>query len=109
MAVKRTQNWEASDFCREFKKIAVTSPDEMFREKFGALAAELEPLEREFIREKFGCGGNMDAVLEEMQHIAARSGYCSKPRGFERDCQTLYQEVDQAIAHLRSLREGCFV
>jgi hypothetical protein len=109
MVPKRTANWDAGDFYQEFRKLARNSTNEVFREKFNALAVELEPLGREFIREQVGCGRNLDSVLEEVQLIAARSGYCDEPRGFDQECEALYRDVDRAISDLRSLREGCFV
>jgi hypothetical protein len=109
MVAKRTENWDAGDFYREFRKVASQASDEVFREKFNALAVELEPLGREFIIGKVGCGRNLDSVMEEVQAIGARSGYCEKPRGFERECQSLYHEVDKTITDLRALREACFL
>jgi len=66
MVPKRTENWDAGDFYREFRKLASEATDGIFREKFNALAVELEPLGREFIVEKIGCGRNLDSVIEKV-------------------------------------------
>jgi hypothetical protein len=109
MMNKRMENWDAADFGRHFRGRAETSPDAAFKEKFGALAAALEPMGREFCRETAACGKNLTSVMEELQAIAGREGYCERPRGFESECDTLYQEVDRAISHVGSLRDVCFL
>jgi hypothetical protein len=109
MVPKRTENWDTGDFYREFRKLASEAKEGVFSDKFNALAKELEPLGREFIIEKVGCGRKLDSVMEQIQLIRARSGYCRKPRGFEAECGSLYSDVDKAIMDLRALREVCFV
>jgi len=109
MATNRFAKWDASDYQQEFRRLASTSTDSLFREKFNALADQLEPLGREFIRETADCGHDLSAVMEELQGIAARDRYCNRPRGFEHDCETLYRDVDRAIDHVRDVRSCCFV
>lgn len=109
MATNRFANWEASDYQREFRRMATETNDRQFREKFGALASQLEPMGREFIRETASCGHDLGAVMQELQGIAARERYCSRPRGFEQECESLYRDVDQAIEHVREVRSCCFV
>jgi len=105
----RFANWEASDYQREFRRLATQSSDSMFQEKFHALADQLEPLDREFIRETASCGHDLSAVMEELQGIAGRDRYCDRDRGFEHECETLYADVDRAIDHVREVRSCCFV
>lgn len=109
METNRFASWEAADYQREFRRMARNSGDEAFRDKFHALADELEPLGREFIRETAACGHDLGEVLEELQGIAARERYCDRPRGFEQECETLYREVDRAIGRVREVRGCCFV
>jgi len=109
MATNRFANWEAADYQREFRRLAGEAGDDRFREKFHALADQLEPLGREFIRETATCGHDLSAVMAELQGIAARERYCNRPRGFERECDTLYGDVDRAIEHVREVRSCCFV
>jgi hypothetical protein len=109
MATNRFANWEASDYQSEFRRLAGASSDAAFREKFNALADQLEPLGREFIRESASCGHDLSAVMDELQGIAARERYCDRPRGFERECEILYGDVERAIQHVQEVRTCCFV
>lgn len=109
MVTKRMEKWEVSDFQHEFRTLAEQSSDETFREKFRALADELEPFGREFIRENAGCGRDLSAMVEELHGIAARDRYCDRDRGFEGECRSLYHDVDRAMEHARQLRSACFV
>ena len=104
----RFANWDAADYQHEFRRLAAEATDPLFREKFNALADQLEPLGREFIRETAYCGHDLSAVMEELQAIAARDRYCHRPRGFERECDTLYRDVDRAIERVREVRGCCF-
>jgi hypothetical protein len=47
--------------------------------------------------------------MGELQTLAGRAGYCRRPRGFERECDDLFHEVDEVIGRIASLRETCFV
>jgi hypothetical protein len=102
-------SWDAADFGRHFRNVASSSPDETFRQKFGALGAQVEAMDAEFCRETANCGRNLASVMGELESIAGREGYCTYPRGYERDCDALYQDVDRAISHVGSLRETCFI
>ncbi|MBI5439760.1 MAG: hypothetical protein HY900_00960 [Deltaproteobacteria bacterium] len=105
----RMEEWDASDFYKEFHAAATSSPDEAFRRKFDTLAKELEPFDREFFRETSRCGRDLGSVMEGLKDIAGRAGYCRRPRGFEQSCEHLFQEVDETIGRIRALRETCFV
>ncbi|MDW7712172.1 MAG: hypothetical protein SCH98_17030 [Deferrisomatales bacterium] len=109
MVTKRREDWDAGDFHGEFRSLAQSSSEETFRGKFHALADELEPLGREFVRETVGCGREMSAVMEELHGIASRDRYCDRDRGFRQECESLYQDVDRAIEHVREMRGACFV
>ncbi|MBI5015530.1 MAG: hypothetical protein HZB55_08555 [Deltaproteobacteria bacterium] len=109
MTNRRMQDWEAGDFSQHFRKLAAASKEKQFQERFAALAGALEPLDREFFRETARCGRDLTAVVENLQRIAGREGYCDRPRGFDTDCEVLYRDVDHVIARVGSLREGCFV
>lgn len=107
MAV-RTEDWDASDFYVAFRDAAKTAKDDRFREKFNALADAIEPLQREFEKETVRCGKGTASLLEDLQWIAAKMGYCSAPRGFEKECEELYDRLGQAIGKVESLRGSCF-
>ncbi len=109
MATKRMENWDAGDFSRSFRSAASDSLDSLFKEKFAALANALEPMGREFCKETVSCGRSLASTMEDVQSIAARGGYCSSPRGFEKDCESLYHDVDQTISKIESLRDKCFL
>ena len=109
MATKRMENWDAGDFCKNFRHEAQSSSDDLFREKLNALADAIEPMNREFCEETVRCGRDLSSVMEELQSIAARMGYCSKPRGFGRDCASLYDDMKETIRHVETLRSACFV
>lgn len=109
MKNKRTENWDAGDFGRHFRGRAAASSDGAFREEFARLAETLEPMDREFCRETAKCGRDLSSVIEELEEIAGREGYCERPRGFEAECGGLYQDVDRAIAHIAHVREECFL
>lgn len=109
MVTKRMESWEVSDFQHEFRSLAEKSSDETFRTKFSALADELEPFGREFIHESAGCGHDLSAMVEELHGIAARDRYCDRDRGFQKECESLYHDVDRAVGHAQQLRSTCFV
>jgi hypothetical protein len=108
MASKRMENWDAGDFSKSFRIAAQKSENEMFREKFHALADALEPMDREFIHETVSCGIDLGDVMKEVQDIASRMGYCNHERGFEHTCEEIYQSVDRVVDHVVSLRGECF-
>ena len=108
MATTRMESWDVGDFHNEFRSLARKSSDEVFCEKFNALADELEPLGREFMRETAGCGRDLSAVVEELHGIAAKDRYCDRDRGFGQECESLYRDVDRAIEHVREVRGACF-
>lgn len=109
MVAKRMESWDAGDFGRCFRGAAARSTDDTFRKTFSALAETLEPMDREFCKETVGCGRNLSAVLDEVQSIAARMGYCERPRGFEGDCRQLYQDVARVTDRVEALRQSCFL
>ncbi len=109
MATKRMEQWEVGDFQHEFRNLARSSSDEAFCGKFHALADELEPFGREFIRETAGCGRDLGALVEELHGIAARDRYCDRDRGFDQECESLYRDVDRTIEHVRQVRGACFM
>ncbi len=108
MTSKRTEQWDLGDFQGEFRHLAERSKDGTFREKFGALADALEPMTREFVRETWGCGHDLGALLGDLSEIAARDRYCDRPRGFEETCGSLYGDVDAAIRKAEEFRNCCF-
>ena len=108
MAV-RMEDWDPSDFYVAFQDAAKKAREEKFRKKFEALAAAIEPLQREFERETVKCGAGTVSLMEDLQWIAAKMGYCEAPRGFEKECEQLYERVGQAIDKVTRLRESCFL
>ncbi|MEW6488254.1 MAG: hypothetical protein AB1578_10130 [Thermodesulfobacteriota bacterium] len=106
---KRMEDWDAGQFYAAFHGAAEKAADAKFREKFEALAKAIEPLQREFARQTAKCGPEIGSLMEDLQWIAAKMGYCEKPRGFERECEDLYRRLCQAIAKVNSLRDTCFV
>lgn len=109
MVSKRFTEWEAGDFARHFREAARGTDVEDFRERFGGLAEELEPLDREFLRETAACAVGLGRMMAQMQEIAAREGYCERERGFQGECSDLYGRVEEAAASVKELRERCFV
>lgn len=109
MTTKRMENWDAGDFARDFLRAAESSPDRAFKAEFTELGRTLSELDSEFCRETVGCGKRLSSAMEELQSIAGRMGYCSRPRGFETDCSALYGQVRETVGHLEALRERCFL
>ncbi|MDF1554838.1 MAG: hypothetical protein P1P84_17340 [Deferrisomatales bacterium] len=108
MASRRMENWDAGEFSRSFRDAAEHSEDPRFREKFYALAAALEPMDREFIHETVSCAVDLGEVMTEVRDIASRMGYCSHQRGFEHTCEEIYRDVDRVVDYVVALREVCF-
>jgi hypothetical protein len=109
MLAKRMENWDAADFGRYFRNSANAASSGTCRDKLNSLADVLSPMGGEFCRETASCGRNLAAMIEEISSIAGRSGYCAKPRGYDHECEALFQDVDQAVSRVESLRETCFV
>lgn len=106
---KRMEDWDAGQFYVAFREAADMAVDEKFQKKFSTLAQAIEPLQREFARETAACGTEMASLMEDLQWIAAKMGYCAKPRGFEKECAALYQKLEEAVAKVNGLRGTCFV
>lgn len=105
---KRMEEWDAGDFYVALREAADKATDETFRRELGALAEAIEPFQREFPRETAGCGKDLAGVMEDLQWIGAKMGYCTKPRGFEAECEELHRKLCQTIAKVNDVRETCF-
>lgn len=106
---KRMESWDAGDFYTAFQTAADQATDPQFQERFRALATAIEPLQREFARETVGCGRDLAEVMDDLAGVAARMGYCERPRGFAQECDALHDRLCRAIASVNSLRDACFV
>jgi hypothetical protein len=103
----RTENWSIGDFLSHFEKAIDRAVDQRFKDKFHALAGELELLDTEFLKEQKGCGTPLDALIDKLQSLTGRLGYCEHPRGFEAECDTLYRDVDAAVKSVSEFRLSC--
>lgn len=104
-----TENWKAEDYLVQFEKAIERASDEKFKEVFRELAGELSLLDAEFLAEGVGCNKNLDDLLEIFHSIYGRIGYCERPRGFERECETLYKDVALAVELVQRFRTSCSV
>lgn len=104
-----TGNWKASDYLVQFEKAIERSEAPRFKEAFKTLAGELSLLDAEFLAEGMGCSKNLDDLLEAFHSIYGRIGYCEKPRGFERECDTLYKDVALAVELVQRFRTSCSI
>ncbi|PLX41420.1 MAG: hypothetical protein C0608_05655 [Deltaproteobacteria bacterium] len=103
------ERWEVGDYMKHFLTKAKKTKEELFREKFNALGENLEHLDVEFMRENSWCGADLGELMGELHNIAAELGYCEVDRGYGRECERLYAEVDAAIEKTRQLEERCFI
>ena len=104
----KMENWELGDYCKHFHEAVAKSSDQIFRNKFDALARELGTLDAEFLLEKVKCGGELGDLVRALETITGKLGYCERDRDFEQTCGALYAEVDAAIAQAQALNERCF-
>lgn len=104
-----TDDWKTGDYLVHFEKAAEKSAEEKFRKAFSSLAGELSLLDAEFLAEGMGCSKNLDDLLETFHSIYGRIGYCEKPRGFERECDTLYKDVALAVELVQRFRKSCTI
>lgn len=107
MSVK-TENWDAGDFYKAFEQAAERAADEKFSKQFRDLAKAIEPLQREFEKESIRCSKNTAKLVEHLDWVAAKMGYCEKPRGFEKECEALSRKINEAIGEVDTLRKTCF-
>lgn len=101
------ETWTISDFLDHFEKEVERAAEERFKVMFKELTAELSLLDAEFMTKKIGCGGDLDGILELFHSISGRLGYCERPRGFERDCDHLYADVEAAVNRVKNFRNSC--
>ncbi|GAB4269822.1 MAG: hypothetical protein Kow0092_24000 [Deferrisomatales bacterium] len=109
MNARRTERWEAGDFARWFRQAAHCTRNETTREKLEALARELEPLDREFIRESARCGGELSDTVKHLGAVADRVGACMRGDLETSECHALWHDMDEVIGEVRSMRSACFV
>ena len=70
---------------------------------------ELESLDAQFLRENTECTTQIPHLMEELHSLAGRLGYCETDRGFHRDCELLYADVDTVVDEVQSLDRSCFM
>ena len=102
-----TENWSVGDYLSHFEKEITRAVEPRFKEQFKELAGELEHLDSEFLLESAGCGAGLDPILEQLHSLAGRLGYCERPRGFEKECDLLFGDVQKAIGTVKKFRSTC--
>lgn len=103
----RSENWSISDYLVHFEKEVDLAVEPRFKEKFKDLAAEIEQLDVEFMSKTKGCGKEVDDLIDRFHSLTGRLGYCERPRGYEKDCDVLYRDVEAAIGMVREFRKSC--
>ena len=103
----RMENWSIGDYLKHFEKEVDLAAEDRFKVQFKALAHELEELDSEFLKETKGCSKELDPIFDQLHSLAGRLRYCETPRGFEKDCNILYGDVDKAIKAVSDFRKSC--
>lgn len=101
------KDWSVGEYLSHFEKEIVRASEERFKTAFKELAGELMLLDSQFMTQSKGCGTDLDNVLELFHSLSGRLGYCERPRGFEKDCDKLYADVQKAIERVRTFRNTC--
>ncbi len=103
------KNWDIGDYANHFLHEAENSQEGQFQESFHRLGGELESLDAQFLRENTECTTQIPHLMEELHSLAGRLGYCETDRGFHRDCELLYADVDTVVDEVQSLDRSCFM
>lgn len=102
-----SDSWTVGDFLKHFEAEIDRAVEERFKVMFRQLTAEMSLLDAEFMTQKTGCGGDLDNILTLLHSISGRLGYCERPRGFERDCDRLFADVEAAVDRVKKFRQSC--
>lgn len=102
-----TENWSISDYMVHFQQEVDRAAEPRFKDKFKDLASEINQLDVEFMNKTKGCDKNVDDLIDRFHSLTGRLGYCERPRGYEKDCDVLYRDVESAIGMVRDLRKSC--